>query len=360
MAITLDGSLGITSPLETVVGQFSSASTMGFKNRIINGACVIDQRNAGASVTITSSGTYTLDRWVFTTSAASKISAQQNAGSVTPPVGFSNYMGVTSLSAYSILSTDYFFLTQKIEGFNTYDLGFGTVNAKTVTLSFQVYSSLTGTFGGSIQNSASNRCYPFSYTVSVANTWTPVSITIAGDTTGTWIGSTNGIGMQVNFGLGIGSANSATAGAWGTSGYTATGATSVVGTSGATFYITGVQLEKGSTATSFDYRPYGTELSLCQRYYQLNTSAVGYSNSTTAVDVILSGSVQMRVSPSVSLFNGTSGVLDYNVSFRNISVTTIGTTQTNNGIEVSLTVAATTISKSQGVAPNCVALTAEL
>jgi hypothetical protein len=158
----------------------------------------IDQRNAGAAVTVTNAGQYTVDRWQsYQSIATSKFTVQQNAGAVTPPSGFSNYAGCTSSSAYSIGAGEYFVLFQKIEGFNFSDMGWGTAGAKTVTLSFWAYSSLTGTFGGSIQNSAQNRNYNFSYTISSANTWTAISVTIAGDTTGTWVGSTNGIGAQI-------------------------------------------------------------------------------------------------------------------------------------------------------------------
>jgi hypothetical protein len=272
---------------------FNASSNFGFKNRIINGAMVISQRNGTSSVT-PANGDYTLDRWVSSLTQASKYSVQQNAGAVTPPVGFSNYLGATSLSAYSVLTGDFFTLQQPIEGFNTADLGWGTANAKTVNLSFQVYSSLTGTFGGSLTNGANSRSYPFSYSIPVANTWTTISVTVVGDTTGTWIGATNGTGIKVWFSLGTGATLSGTAGAWAGATYvSATGATSVVGTNGATFYITGVQLEKGSTATSFDYRPYGTELALCQRYfvrwrnssgsngYQFNPQASPIQSGTT-------------------------------------------------------------------------------
>ena len=246
----------------------STAQYTGFKNRIINGAMVIDQRNAGASVTPTS-GQYLVDRFQVILTQASKFTAQQNAGSVTPPTGFVKYQGITSSSAYSVLTTDYFALRQTIEGLNTADLAWGTASAAAVTLSFWVRSSLTGTFGGSLQNDSSNRSYPFTYTISAANTWEQKSVTIAGDTTGTWL-TTNAGGISIIFGLGVGSTFSGTAGSWAGANYlSATGATSVVGTNGATFYITGVQLEKGSTATSFDYRPYGTELALCQRYYEV-------------------------------------------------------------------------------------------
>jgi hypothetical protein len=226
-------------------------------NRIINGAMVISQYNGTSSVTPTVNGTYVMDRWRTYFSVASKYSVQQNAGSVTPPVGFTNYLGVTSLSAYSVGASEIFGIQQFIEGFNTADLAWGTANAQSVTLSFKVYSSLTGTFGGVLQNDGVNRSYPFTYTISSANTWTTISITVAGDTSGTWL-TNNGRGVTVWFNLGTGSTVSGTAGAWAAAGYfSATGATSVVGTSGATFYITGVQLEAGSTASSFAHENYG-------------------------------------------------------------------------------------------------------
>jgi hypothetical protein len=301
MPITIDGTNGITQ-----ADQFNSDSTFGFKNRIINGAMVIDQRNAGASVTPTASA-YTLDRWKAVLDVTSKFSVQQNAGAVTPPTGFKNYLGVTSLSAYTVGTNESFYLQQPIEGFNTSDLDFGTANAKTVTLSFWVRSSLTGTFGGSIWNSAVNRLYPFTYTISAANTWEYETITITGDITGTWIGATNGVGLFLNILLGAGSGVSGTANAWGTgTSYFPTGATSVVGTNGATFYITGVQLEVGSTATSFDYRPYGTELALCQRYCPVFvgggsgyvTNFLGQAYSSTNVFGIIKLPVTTRVPPS--------------------------------------------------------------
>jgi hypothetical protein len=311
----------------------SDSQYTGFKSRIINGAMVFDQRNAGASVTPTTTGTYILDRWQGRLSQASKYSVQQNAGSVTPPVGFANYLGVTSLSAFSVATGDTFGIQQLIEGYNTADLAWGTANAQTVTLSFWVCSSLTGTFGGAIRNNAGDRSYPFTYTINAANTWELETITIAGDTSGTWL-KTNGGGISVQFGLGAGATFSGTAGAWAGASYTnATGATSVVGTNGATFYITGVQLEKGSTATSFDYRPYGTELNLCYRYAWNYSSALSSNGaylryltvrcaSSTSFAGTLIFPVEMRTTPTLTT-TGTASNYAVNFPGANITCTSV-------------------------------------
>ena len=310
--LILDGTTGC--PVTTVTGTLpvanggtgvTTAIDYGFKNRIINGAMVIDQRNAGASITPANS-TYALDRWKFYQTTASKFSVQQTPSATETgyatrvAAGFTNYLAATSLSAYSVSSSDYYTIQQPIEAFNTADLAWGTANAKSVTLSFWVRSSLTGTFGGSIFNAAGDRSYPFTYTVNSANTWEYETITIAGDTSGNW-GTTNGISLQICISLGAGSTYSGTAGAWASTLYTSvTGATSVVGTNGATFYITGVQLEKGSTATSFDYRPYGTELALCQRYYQTGGLAMaGYQTTGSSVGGLSPFAVTMRATPTV-------------------------------------------------------------
>jgi hypothetical protein len=307
MTVSISGTDGVTFNDSSV--QTTAATGFGFKNRIINGAMVIDQRNAGASVTPAASA-YTLDRYYCYMDAASKYSVQQ---STTAPAGFTNSMLVTSASAYSVGSGEAFGVAQFIEGFNAADLSWGTANAQAVTLSFWVRSSLTGTFGGVFQNSANNRSYPFSYSVSSANTYEQKTITIAGDTTGTWL-TTNGKGITLRFSLGAGSSISGTAGAWAAANYySATGATSVVGTSGATFYITGVQLEKGSTATSFDYRPYGTELALCQRYYQKFSATgsgqvfcSGMMNLTTTSRMFIPFLVPLRTNPSALEQSGTA------------------------------------------------------
>jgi len=253
-------------PIQTAIDSISNSqgSPFGFKNRIINGAMVFDQRNAGASFTPLTQ-TYGLDRWMYSLSQSSKLTGQQ---STTAPVGFTQSNLITSSSSYTVGASEVFLLRHKVEGYNVADLGWGTVNAKTVTLSFWVRSSLTGTFGGSVRNENQDRSFPFSYTISTANTFEYKSVTIAGDTSGTWV-TNNAVGIELNFSVGSGSTVSNTAGSWYAGSFaSATGATSVVGTNGATFYITGVQLEVGAVATSFDYRPISTELALCQRYFE--------------------------------------------------------------------------------------------
>ncbi len=310
--------------------MITADSLQGFRNRIINGDMRIDQRNAGASVNQSTSLQYVVDRWNIYGSVATKFSAQQNAGSVTPPAGFSNYLGITSLSAYTVGAAEFFYLQQMIEGFNTADLNWGTANAKTVTLSFWVRSSLTGTFGGSLQNSANNYSYPFSYTISSANTWTQISITIAGPTAGTWIGATNGAGMRVYFGLGTGATYSGTAGSWSSNLFIqSTGSTSVVGTNAATWYITGVQLEVGSVATPFERRDYGRELIMCQRYYQQvgqtnNTAfqpyANGFVSSSTRASIIYNFPVTMRSAPTFTFNGATNTYLSAAVSVTAVNI----------------------------------------
>jgi hypothetical protein len=310
MAITLDGTNGITTPMYNgAVSSNQVTPTTAFKNRIINGSMVIDQRNAGASVTNINGGVFSVDRWRTYGSQASKFTVQQNANSITPPAGFANYLGVTSSSAYSLGAGDFFFIYQSIEGFNFADCNWGTANAKTVTLSFWVRSSLTGTFGGTFENSNSDRSYPFSYTISSANTWTQISVVVPGDTSGTWVGATNGLGVNVYFGLGVGTTYSGTANTWNSGNYIApTGAVSVVSTNAATWYVTGVQLEVGSSATSFDYRPYTTEFELAQRYYQKSSyGTTSYPSSGGYARAYASFAVVMRTAPTMAFTDLGSG-----------------------------------------------------
>ena len=288
----------------TAAGTVAMGSSF-LRNRIINGAMVIDQRNGGASVTPASgSNYYSVDRWIQFLSQNSKYSIQQ---STTAPAGFTNSVLVTSLSAYTSTSSDVFAFVQYIEGFNVADFGWGTAGAQTITISFWVRSSLTGTFGGALSNSAVNRSYPFTFTINAANTFEYKTITVAGDTTGTWV-TNNGIGLRLWFNLGTGSTYLGTAGAWAAADYRgATGETNLLATNGATFYITGVQLEVGTVATPFERRLYGTELALCQRYYwasDTSTNHCGIAGYALAGGNIASSiiyPVAMRASPTVTI-----------------------------------------------------------
>jgi hypothetical protein len=276
------------------------------KNRIINGDMRIDQRNAGTPVTLANSTeTFVVDRFVGYKDGGTIAAGQSSVA----PTGFSNSIYWNVTTGFTASSGQYAFIKQHIEGFNTADLAFGTSAASSITLSFWVRSSVTGTYSGSLTNSAVNRSYAFTYTINSTNTWEYKTITIPGDTSGTWIGATNGIGLRVYWDLGGGSGTRITAGSWQSAlAGGATGTTSVSATSGASFYVTGVQVEKGTTATQFDFRSFGTELQLCQRYYyQLNAASSAtylcqlqaYS-STNIFGKIIDLPVTMRATPTAS------------------------------------------------------------
>jgi hypothetical protein len=314
MTTIISGSNGLTFPDNST----QAVGFYGFKNRIINGGMVIDQRNAGALVSNANNG-YTLDRWLAWDSVNPTYSVQQNSGTVTPPAGFTNYLGVVVTTARTPTSGARYSIAQPIEGYNVADLAYGTASAQTTTLSFWVRSSITGNLGGVIKNGVTGRGYPFNMTVNSPNTWEYKTVTISGDTASA-LGTANGVGMYVVINLGTGSSLQATAGAWSSGDwYAPTGCVNLVSTLSATFYITGVQLEKGSTATSFDYRPYGTELALCQRYYEkgypqgtapANGAAVDIRQwpatvyNTTAAEVgQIKFAVTKRAAPTATLYN---------------------------------------------------------
>jgi len=301
-----------------IIAQQGSNNTT-FRNRIINGAMVIDQRNAGASVTVNSSAnTFGVDRWYgYGQPTDGVFTIQQSTD--TPTTGFINSTKLTVTTAdSSIGATQIYRFTQSIEGLNCADLSFGSASAATVTLSFWVKSSLTGTFGGNLANSGFSRAYPFTFTINAANTWEQKSISIAGDTTGTWL-TTNGIGISISFVLGMGSTYVGTANAWNAGLYFGpTGGTNIIATNAATFYITGVQLEAGSTASPFENRSYGVELQLCQRYYQKSynqSSAPGAATPIGMISLIVNGTagtnycqftfpVPMRTAATISIWDG--------------------------------------------------------
>jgi len=303
---------------------------LGMRNRIINGAQVIDQRNAGASVALSSTTTFITDRWKARINTGSGTTGIQSS---TAPAGFKNSLLITIGTGGTPSASDNNWFIQPIEGYNIADLSWGTADAKTVTVSFWVRSSLTGTFAVTLRNDASNRSYPATYTISSANTWEQKTITIAGETSGTWL-STNGTGIEVMFDLGTGSTYAGTANTWGNADYrTATGATKLVATSGATLYITGVQLEVGSSATGFEYVNYQTSLANCQRYYQkqggaaYNSFGNGMAGSTTTCVITTIFPVPMRSSPTFA-YSGTIGINDGQSSAG--SVSSVSSTQLGN------------------------------
>jgi len=296
--------MALTQVDQGLLGTY--AQYTGFKNRIINGAMMIAQRATSSSPT--SGGYFTVDRWRFgqASSYASSLTPTISQSS-TAPAGFINSFLYTNGTGAAPTSAQLISLDQYIEGLNCADLDFGAATAATVTVSFWVRASVTGTYAVSLTNDSINRSYVSTYTINTANTWEQKSVTIAGDTSGTWL-KTNGTGILVRFPLGAGSNLQTTAGAWQAGNYYTTSAcTNLTATTGATFYITGVQLEKGSTATSFDYRPYGTELQLCQRYYYKLSQdtgnpqyCIGQAQTTAQINYFLQFPQQMRTAPTLN------------------------------------------------------------
>jgi len=311
-------------------------NTMG-KNRLINGDMRIDQRNAGASVALTD-GLYFVDRWKASISQTSKLTGQQSS---TVPAGFVKSLSATVGTAFTPGAGDYAGLVQPIEGNNVSDLGFGSAGASTVTLSFWVRSSVTGTYSVTLHNAdPANRSYVTTYAINAADTWEQKSVTIAGDTSGTWA-TDNTASITAYFALGMGSTyGGATANTWNASlKLAATGQTQWVSTAGATFYITGVQLEAGSVATSFERRHYGQELALCQRYFQRFSKPRlrGTASGSTALNRLgMSILVEMRSNPTVSM----SGTLDWYDGITSGTITAISSAySTTQSVEIDATAA---------------------
>jgi hypothetical protein len=280
-ALVVTGGVGIGQTL--FIGgnlyQNSNAITAfdtGFKNRIINGDGFIDQRSDGSSTTPGVGAVNFIDRWKMNVFGSGRLTIGKNYGGVTPPDGFVSYIGMKTTTTSTPAANDYNFLTQMIEGSNLIDLQFGTANAKSFTISFWAYSSLTGTFGGSIRNSSATRSYPFTYTISSSNTWEKKTVVIPGDTTGTWSTSHLG-GLEIIFVVSNGTTWQATPFAWAAGNYTGPNGSLVnlIGTLNATLYLTGIQAEIGSVATPYERRNYGHEFALCQRYYQITEVRTG-------------------------------------------------------------------------------------
>jgi hypothetical protein len=270
-----------TRELAEFATAYDSGNPLGFRNRIINGDMRIDQRNAGAAQSDSAGASpFSVDRWRVVTRTGATITYGQYPASL--PSTARQFLGLTITSAKTPAANDQFRVNQGIEGLNVLDFWWGTAGAQTVTLSFWSCHSQTGTFSGAFFNGSANRSYVFTYTQNAANTWEYKTVTIAGDTTGTWaIDNTAGINVSFDYGCGS-DFQTGTTGSW-LSGIflKATGSVSPVTSANAIFRITGVQLEAGSVATPFERRPYGTELQLCRRYArQIRHVDFRYGNST--------------------------------------------------------------------------------
>ena len=298
-------------------------SNMAGRNRIINGSMVLDQRNAVASTSVSAGATfYGVDRFAgFFGASATGCTTQQAS---TAPAGFINSFKFAVGTGASSSSGQSAWIGQRIEGLNVADFGWGTANAKTVTLSFYVYASATGTYCVFLTNGGGGRSYVATYTISSANTWEQKTITIAGDTSGTWL-TTSGIGVSVRWDLGSGSSyNTATTSAWQAGDYRNTSSqVNVIGTSSATFYITGVQLEAGSV-TPFEHRQYGQELALCQRYYEICTFSCIWSGYATSGNNFFSNNfykVAKRANATTTTTN--QGVVNFPTTAPSVNTSTI-------------------------------------
>lgn len=303
----------------TAADVYTAINPAMFRNRIINGGMAIAQRGTSAVVS-NNSGQYPVDRFYVEAYGGGALTSQQTNNA---PAGFQNSTILTvTTTDTSLDATDDYEINHKIEGLNVADLGWGTANAKTITLSFWVRSSVTGSYSFGFQNSAASRSYVGLYTINSANTWEQKTITIAGDTTGSWDTGT-GAGFFLRWCLATGSNRiAAAANTWESANRIAIGSTAnpLMGTSGATFYITGVQLEAGSVATPFEYRPYATELALCQRYFCAASGYVPRINAGSELGNRIFWPVTMRASPTVTIAsvdtenNGTPSVIRATVS----------------------------------------------
>ena len=320
--------------------SLGAGNASSFKNRLINGAMTVDQRNAGASITVNDQS-FSVDRFKFNMQTNGKGTAQQSTDA---PTGFKYSLLYTNGSAYTVGSSETYGILQVIEGYNIADLAWGTASAQSVTLSFWVKSSVTGTFGGALKG-GSTYTYAFTYTINSANTWEQKTITVPGPAVGTW-GYTNSAGLTLSIGLGNGSSASSTPNSWlSANTWSATGAVSVLATAGATFYITGVQLEVGTVATSFDFRSFGTELALCQRYYFAYAvpatcpQGFGAMQSTTAARIIFPNPVPMRATPTFTSL-GSLGIASGGTSFIASASSVLGISSA--GVQMDFTVSGAT------------------
>ena len=302
-----------------------------------------------AAVTGSSTAQYPVDRWIALSQTSNTITFQQST--VAPP-GFSNSVRVTVTSGGSAYTaSQYTFLYQKIEGFNTVDLAYGTSSAKLVTVSFWAQSSVTGNYSAVLENSAGTQNYVAPFTISAANTWEFKTIQIPGATSGTWLTDSN-TGLTFYIVLGAGSNFDTTANTWVSGKYSVSGHVDIGATNGATFTVTGVQVERNNQATPFEQLPVGVELALCQRYYEksynLNTapgtntdqgmitqSGTAAARTTGEIRSDVSFKVSKRAIPDVTVYdqNGNANKVargDYGTSFNQNQAVTVAYKGENN------------------------------
>jgi hypothetical protein len=239
-------------------------------NRLVNGSMEIDQANEAASVSVaTGTSPYSADQWqVPFTGAATGLTVQQVADA---PQGFINSVKVTIGTGSATLNAgDSLLILQNIEGVNVADLNYGGANAQAVSLSFWVKSNITGTFGWGLRNSASNRSYVGTFTISAANTWQQVTVSnIGGDTSGTWLTGAGVVGLRFHVTLMSGSTGQGTAGSWqGANVLTTSSQTNLAATSSNNFQLTGAKVEQGAVVTPYLRQSFSQELLIAQRYYE--------------------------------------------------------------------------------------------
>jgi hypothetical protein len=283
----------------------------GRRNLIINGAMQVAQR--GTSGSVGSGFTFVLDRWSQRYQSTDELVATVTQDTDAPD-GFSNsYKWTTNTGETTIAADEYVYVNYKMEGQDAQSLAYGSASAKSVTLSFWVKSSVTGTYAVALYQADGARIINKTYTIDSANTWEKKSVTIVGDTGGT-INNDNGEGLRIIFHLAAGSDTKTVdssswvnyaGGAW-AYGHSQDG---VVTTTSATWQITGVQMEVGSVATEFEHRSYGEELALCQRYYfklnfpQTTTIGTAYRGTTDSGRISLICPVPLRTLPSINSTN---------------------------------------------------------
>ncbi len=308
-----DGALGsIASAVAAHLTSINGGQIGGNRNLIINGAMQVAQRGTSAtSLGNGNSGYHTVDRFRFA-EGGSPTYAFTMSQSTTAPTGFSNSLKLDCTTAdTSLASTDALLVEQFIEAQNLQHLKYGTTSAESVTLSFWVRSNLTGTFAVWFYQEDDNRAASKTYTISAADTWEHKTITLSGDQTGV-IDNNNGQGFRIAWYLASGTSyTSGTANTdWQTLDNTNRAAGLNVNLASSTsneWYLTGVQLEVGSTATEFEHRAFGDELARCMRYYYRidhsnTTGQIALGHQIDADDIIAAFHLPqpLRATPTIS------------------------------------------------------------